>query len=104
MEGVFGKVRGGALASSAGESLTDCQKMGRMRDSAEKTRVGVESERLSLQRSHCVGTVQSERYLTPAVLVDHIIPLPRSHSFDNLQPLCSACHAVKTAAERTAKG
>ncbi|MDE2901799.1 MAG: HNH endonuclease signature motif containing protein [Chloroflexota bacterium] len=39
-----------------------------------------------------------------AVLVDHIIPLPEgTHRVDNLQPLCTRCHAVKTAAERSAK-
>ena len=41
--------------------------------------------------------------LTSAVLVDHIVPLPRgSHSIDNLQPLCASCHAVKTVSERSA--
>ncbi|MCY4115512.1 MAG: HNH endonuclease signature motif containing protein [Caldilineaceae bacterium] len=41
--------------------------------------------------------------LTAAVPVDHIVPLPLgTHSIDNLQPLCAGCHAVKTAAERSA--
>ena len=41
--------------------------------------------------------------LTAAVLVDHIVPLPKvTHRVDNLHPLCANCHAVKAFAERYA--
>ncbi len=49
---------------------------------------------------HCA----EQGYLTPALFGDTIILLPMgSHSFDILLPLCSACYALKTAAERSSK-
>ena len=90
------------MVSAAGGCGTDCQKMGRTRDSAEKTRVGVAIGTLSLQRSHCADTVRLEAMSRPPSW--WTIPLPaETHSIDNLQPLCSRCHVVKTAAERSAK-
>ena len=89
------------LVSAVGGCGTDCQIINRIRDRVDTTRRGVGFATLSWQQSHCVERGQ----VKPADLVDHIIPLPQgNHSIDNLQPSCSRCHAVKTAAERTAKG
>ena len=90
------------LVSAVGGCGTDCQIINRMRDSADTTRVGVEIGTLSLRRSHCADTVRIEAMSRPPSW--WIIPLPaETHSIDNLQPYCSRCHVVKTAAERSAK-
>ena len=51
---------------------------------------------------HCCSRVGR---VTAAVSVDHIVPLPEGdHDPQNLQPLCSRCHAIKTAKEQACKG
>lgn len=50
---------------------------------------------------HCSGRGEG----TLADMVDHILFLAEgNHRIGNQQPLCSRCHAIKTAAVRTAKG
>lgn len=43
---------------------------------------------------------QSKGMVTPAVLVDHIVPKPKgTDDWDNLQSLCVSCHRVKSITE-----
>jgi 5-methylcytosine-specific restriction protein A len=54
-----------------------------------------------LDTEPCCRVCMSEDRVTPAVLVDHIVPLDiapeRRLDRTNLQPLCTLCHAIKTA-------
>ena len=93
------------LVSAVGGCGTNCQIINRIRDRVDTTSAGDASATLVLAAEPLCRHCAERGQVTPADLVDHIIPLPSgNYSIDNLQPLCSRCHAVKTAAERTAKG
>lgn len=59
------------------------------------------------QHPLCVGIgLDGLKCLRPATDVDHIVPIRMggSNQFDNLQPLCHACHSRKTVREDGAFG
>ena len=57
---------------------------------------------LHLQGEPLCRTCKSEKRLTPAVMVDHIVPVKaggQRYDEDNLQSLCDSCHAKKSQSE-----
>lgn len=59
--------------------------------------------KLKLERSPLCEECQRKGILTPAQMVDHIVPINKGGApldFDNLQSLCNRCHAAKSARDK----
>ena len=58
---------------------------------------------LKLEQTPLCEECQRRGILTPAQMVDHIIPINKGGApldMSNLQSLCNKCHAVKTARDK----
>lgn len=80
------------------------------RGSARQRGYGSRWEKLRrwhLERNPLCKRCQERGHVEAAVLVDHIVPVqsaddPLFYEVENLQSLCTACHAIKTAADKAA--
>ena len=59
--------------------------------------------KMKLDQDPMCEICQQQGKLTPAQMVDHIVPINKGGApldLDNLQSLCNACHAIKSAKDK----